>query len=93
MGLGSSTRNWCVDLTDGVAFKWHRYLPSNPKFEELLDIGIAHFCAVWDDERRTYAFVASTANDWQSWTLRPTLKHDELTQGAPDNWKHRPWAQ
>jgi hypothetical protein len=37
---------WCVDLTDGAAFKWHRYLMSNLSFKELLDIGITHFCAV-----------------------------------------------
>ena len=86
----------CVDLTDGAAFKWHRYLVSNPKFKELLDIGITHFCAVWDGEnldRKTFAFVASTANDEQSWTIRPTYKREELTQVAPDNWEHRPWKQ
>ena len=87
---------WCVDLTDGAAFKWHRYLMSNLSFKELLDIGITHFCAVWDGEnpdRKTYAFVASTANDEQSWTIRPTYKREELTQGAPYNWECRPWKQ
>ena len=95
--LHQDERFRCVDLTDGAAFKCHRYLVS--KFKDLLDIGITHFCAVWDNENLdratyvTYAFVASTANDEQSWAIRLTYKREELTQGAPDNWEHRPWKQ
>ena len=57
--------------------------------------GINHFCAVKDDgPDGKWVFVASI-DSWTgeeiSWTIRPTFRKNELTQGAPANWAMRPW--
>ena len=56
--------------------------------------GINHFCAVKDDgPDGKWVFVASI-DSWTgeeiAWTIRPTFRKKELTQGAPENWAMRP---
>ena len=65
--------------------------------QALLDRGITHFGAVWDDKEHTYVFVASIAPNWlgheEAWTIRPAARSMEVTEGAPAAWDGRPWKQ